>query len=213
MKSYITFKWIQAIFIFSFSVLFCILSFRKPVPLSGYRFFFVVVPVFFAASLLFDLLFWKRRKEREEFLAAQAMTDDLTRLPNSPALRRQIAALSGSVLSDDTACVIITFENIHRLNRTYGHKAGDITLGEFGDILRVASADLCFTGRKGGRTFLSIFQGNASEHAALFLKRVERGVEIHNETRGLLPISYHAALSCNEHLHYVSIYDLIKIRK
>ena len=107
---------------------------------------------------------------------------------------------------------MISFDNIHRLNRTYGHEAGDAVFREFADILRVSAEDLCFIGRKSGRTFLAIFRENSHEKTELFLERLKRGVEIHNETNGLLPITYHAEAAYNDELHYVSIYDLIKIR-
>ena len=84
--------------------------------------------------------------------------------------------------------------------------------GELGDILAVSASDLGFIGRKSGRTFLALFEGNAREKAALFQKRLNRGLEIHNATTGLLPITCTIRLTHNDELHYVSIYDLVKLR-
>lgn len=206
MKYYTALKWIQGLLIvIYFSVFFTFTSNIYPI----FLFFGLILCLVF---LTVDLICWKQSKDKEQHLLLLTLTDSLTGLPNSSALRKKIEDLSFSLLDDDMVCVIISFENIHSLNRTYGHKAGDITMHEFGEILSVASSGLCFTGRKGGRTFLSIFEGNARSKSELFLKRLARGVEIHNKTNGLLPIAYHAGTACNEEFHYASIYDLVKIR-
>lgn len=211
MKYYTAFKSMQGIFMILFFSVFIIFS-SKSTYKNGYLFFLFSGLIICLAFLALDLVCWKQCKKREYHFALMTLTDSLTQLPNSSAVRQKIIGLSHSLLDDDTACVIISFENIHKLNRTYGHEAGDATLHEFGEILCVASSDLCFTGRKGGRTFLSIFEGNARKKADLFLKRLERGVTIHNEAAGLLPISYSVKTVCNEEFHYASIYDLVKIR-
>lgn len=159
-----------------------------------------------------DLVSWRRLIKKEERLTLLIQTDLLTRLPNSCALRQELAQLSETVLDDDISCAVISFDNIHRLNRTYGHQAGDMVFGELGDILAVSASDLGFIGRKSGRTFLALFEGNAREKAALFQKRLNRGLEIHNATTGLLPITCTIRLTHNDELHYVSIYDLVKLR-
>ena len=57
-----------------------------------------------------------------------------------------------------------------------------------------------------------VSERNAREKAALFQKRLNRGLEIHNATTGLLPITCTIRLTHNDELHYVSIYDLVKLR-
>lgn len=212
MKFYVVLKWLQGFLTISLFSLFCFFS-SKTDGTSGIHLLFAFSGLILClAFLILDFSCLKKCESNEQHLALMSLTDSLTGLPNSFALKKKIEYLSESLLDDDTACVLITFENIHQLNRTYGHAAGDTTLREFGEILRTASSDLCFTGRKGGRTFLSIFKGNAQENAGLFLKRLEHGVAVHNETTGLLPISCSTRIACNKELHYASIYDLVKIR-
>ena len=212
MKSYRALKWIQGIFIVFFFMAFCILLRAEHFLSTEYSIFLFSGLFGCLAFLAFDLISWNRQNKKEQRLFQLAQTDALTRLPNTSALKNELVKLSETVLEDDISCAVISFDNIHRLNRTYGHEAGDAVFREFADILRVSAEDLCFIGRKSGRTFLAIFRENSHEKTELFLERLKRGVEIHNETNGLLPITYHAEAAYNDELHYVSIYDLIKIR-
>lgn len=212
MKSYRVLKWIQGIFIVFFFMTFCILLRAEHFLSAEYSIFLFSGLLGCLAFLAFDLISWNRQQKKTQTLSLLAETDTLTRLPNTSALKKELMKLSETILEDDISCAVISFENIHKLNRTYGHEAGDTVLREFADILRISAEDLCFIGRKSGRTFLAIFQGNSHEKTELFLKRLKRGVEIHNGTNGLLPIILHAEVAYNDKLHYVSIYDLIKIR-
>ena len=185
MKLYTALKGIQGIFaVFFFLVLLWLSSDGAVSPL-GCRLTILSGFVMTFVFLGLDLVSWRRLIKKEERLTLLIQTDLLTRLPNSCALRQE---------------------------RTYGHQAGDMVFGELGDILAVSASDLGFIGRKSGRTFLALFEGNAREKAALFQKRLNRGLEIHNATTGLLPITCTIRLTHNDELHYVSIYDLVKLR-
>lgn len=212
MKSYAALKWIQGILIFFFFLSFGILYGAEHI-LSVRVSLFLFSGLFGCLVFLaLDLISWHRQKKREQTLSMLANTDALTLLPNTSALKKELVKLSDSILEDDIACAVISFDNIHCLNRTYGHDAGDTVFREFGDILRVAASDLGFISRKSGRTFLALFRENSHDKTELFLKRLRRGVEIHNETNGLLPITYQAQTAYNDELHFASIYDLIKLR-
>ena len=212
MKLYTALKGIQGIFAVFFFLVLLWLSGDGAVSPLGCRLTILSGFVMTFVFLGLDLVSWRRLIKKEARLTLLIQTDLLTRLPNSCALHQELAQLSETVLDDDISCAVISFDNIHRLNRTYGHQAGDMVFGELGDILAVSASDLGFIGRKSGRTFLALFEGNAREKAALFQKRLNRGLEIHNATTGLLPITCTIRLTHNDELHYVSIYDLVKLR-
>lgn len=213
MKSYIFFKWIQVIFLILFYIAFIFLiDTQKKLPVYDLFFLFSGL-IFFLIFWSLDMFCWIHYKRKEQDLILNAGMDSLTGLPAASLLKQELTRLSGSVLCDDISCVIITFDNIHHLNRTYGHSVGDIVLKEFADILRDAALDMGFIARKSGRTFLALFHENSHTNTDLFLQRLKTRVETHNHTSGLLPISYLASVSYNDELHYASIYDLIKVRK
>ena len=213
MKSYIFFKWTQVIFLILFFIVFMFLTDTQK-KLSVYDLFFLFSGLLsFLIFWSLDMFCWIRYKRKEQDLILKAGMDPLTGLPAPSILKQELTKLSCSVLCDDISCVIITFDNIHHLNHTYGHPVGDIVLREFADILRDSALDIGFIARKSGRTFLALFRENSHTNTELFLQRLRTSVEIHNHTNGLLPISYLASVSYNDELHYASIYDLIKVRK
>ena len=62
-----------------------------------------------------------------------------------------------------------------------GDKRG---IRRFGDILREASAGLCFVGRNGGTKFLALFENCDENSIPAFLDRVRAGVERYNARAG-----------------------------
>lgn len=211
MKSYLFFKLTQVIFIILFFIIFLLSSFIVPLHSAYYLILLFSGMLFFLLFWTLDMIHWNHHKKSEKKPSTSDL-DPLTELPSSAFLKQELTKLSLSVLCDDISCVTIIFDNIHLLNRTYGHSVGDIVLKEFGDILRNSVPDTGFIGRKSGRTFLALFREAPHTNTELFLQNLKKGVEIHNRTQGLLPIFYHTSVSHNDELRYASIYDLIKLR-
>ena len=117
MKSYRALKWIQGIFIVFFFMAFCILLRAEHFLSTEYSIFLFSGLFGCLAFLAFDLISWNRQKKKEQRLFQLAQTDALTRLPNTSALKNELVKLSETVLEDDISCAVISFDNIHRLNR------------------------------------------------------------------------------------------------
>ena len=210
MKLYTALKGIQGIFaVFFFLVLLWLSSDGAVSPL-GCRLTILSGFVMTFVFLGLDLVSWRRLIKKEERLTLLIQTDLLTRLPNSCALRQELAQLSETVLDDDISCAVILL-TYPRLNRTYGHQAGDMVFG-------VTRGYPCGIGVRPGihgakrRTFLLCLRETPAKRPPFFQKRLNRGLEIHNATTGLLPITCTIRLTHNDELHYVSIYDLVKLR-
>jgi diguanylate cyclase len=88
----------------------------------------------------------------------QALTDDLTGLPNRRALGRQIAAELAT--GRPTALLLIDLDGFKELNDTLGHQVGDLLLEQLSARL-AASAESDFFARLGGDEFALVLSGCA----------------------------------------------------
>ncbi len=201
MKSYFYLKCLQ----FLLFLFICLFSFLTE---TTVLFFFLLSFGFF--FFISDIIFCHHMKKVQHQILARSYTDYLTRLPNQSALKLELLTLSGSVLDDNIACITIYFDNIHQLNRIYGHKVGDAVFRDFAAILKDSAADLCFIGRKSGNKFLAIFKHKIHENSECFLANIAKAVQTYNRTPGVLPIQYHTEAIYNDEAHFASIYDLIK---
>ena len=109
----------------------------------------------------------------------QALTDDLTGLPNRRALysalertlhpttprRRQDDLLPAP--TGDAALLVIDLDRFKELNDTLGHAAGDVLLCQIGERLRPILSPECLLARLGGDEFAILLGGSPATDAAI----------------------------------------------
>ena len=108
----------------------------------------------------------------------------MTGFANRASCDDVIDLYSDKPLPDSIGCAMLELSNIRQINDAAGHRAGNQAIRRFGDILREASAGLCFVGRNGGTKFLALFENCDESTIPAFLDRVRAGVERYNARTG-----------------------------
>lgn len=119
---------------------------------------------------------------RINLLEAENITDPLTKVYNRRYLDRRLDeevarskryALSLSVL-------MLDIDHFKRVNDTYGHQAGDVTLSSVSSLLKSSLRDLDVVARYGGEEFLIICTNTNIHGAALVAERTRKLIESHS---------------------------------
>jgi len=92
-------------------------------------------------------------------MAMQAMSDELTRLPN----RRYFRQLLDGQWQPGRALLMIDLDFFKRINDTFGHDAGDRVLQDFARVLHEACPPGGWVARLGGEEFAMLLRGDADE--------------------------------------------------
>jgi diguanylate cyclase (GGDEF)-like protein len=109
----------------------------------------------------------------------QALTDDLTGLPNRRAFQRELQRLTDEALleGESLGLMIIDLDGFKELNDTLGHHAGDLVLGQLGPRLRSAVRGGDFLARLGGDEFAVLMPGlNGAEAATVAAERLRAAI-------------------------------------
>ena len=126
--------------------------------------------------MVFDL---SERKQLEETLARQAMTDPLTGLGNRRYLQDQAAMeiararRSGAPLS----LVAIDLDHFKRINDEYGHDVGDLVLQAFAKTTKQLLRDGDVLCRMGGEEFAVLLPDTTREQAMQVAERLRQALE------------------------------------
>ncbi|MEH2558023.1 diguanylate cyclase (GGDEF)-like protein/PAS domain S-box-containing protein [Bradyrhizobium algeriense] len=98
-----------------------------------------------------------------DLLQKQAVTDELTGLPN----RREFLEVMEKVLESDEqlAVLMLDIDYFKKVNDTYGHDAGDEVLRVLSKIGMAASRKMDVFARWGGEEFVAALPGLDAEHA------------------------------------------------
>src|SRR5262249_51874043 len=110
-----------------------------------------------------------------EQLAAQARTDNLTKLGNHRAfqddLTRTIAQRTAS--STPFTLMAIDLDGLKRINDTKGHPAGDAHIKKVADCLKTVVSDAGTVYRTGGDEFMVLLPGRRAWHALTMAGKIE----------------------------------------
>lgn len=106
-------------------------------------------------------------KERQEWeQRIDAMTDELTGLPNRRALFEAADALCHKDLKDEPISVLLfDLDHFKATNDGYGHETGDLVLKLFARKLSERLDGACIVARLGGEEFAAILPGAGPEEA------------------------------------------------
>jgi diguanylate cyclase (GGDEF)-like protein len=110
----------------------------------------------------------------------QAMTDPLTGLYNRRGLEVQAALLFGQAHEHGEAVslAVLDLDFFKRVNDTYGHDIGDLTLQHFTDILRQNLRHKDLLVRWGGEEFVLVLYGSDLRASKEVLKRISVSLRI-----------------------------------
>ncbi|GAB4369873.1 MAG: hypothetical protein Kow00114_29900 [Kiloniellaceae bacterium] len=112
-------------------------------------------------------------------LAAEALSDELTGLPNRRAfvdeLERVHAAVRRSAVP--AAIAVLDLDRFKRVNDSYGHAAGDATLRRVAEVLRETLRGEDFLARIGGEEFALILRATDLTVAGRVAERMRERVE------------------------------------
>lgn len=107
----------------------------------------------------------------------QALTDNLTKLPNSLALANNLDERMGSRDADPFAVHFIDVDRFKHINDSLGHDVGNTVLSELSANLKKAVGDAGFVARFGGDEFVVLQNSTLTETQAVdFAKRIGSAV-------------------------------------
>lgn len=114
-----------------------------------------------------------------ERVAEQAVTDELTGIPNhrhfSEWIEREVARVER--FGGELSLVLLDVDNFKAVNDTYGHLRGDRVLEELGQILRIELRGIDETARYGGEEFVLALPQTGSDGAIEVAERLRGRIE------------------------------------
>ncbi|MDI5921177.1 diguanylate cyclase [Halomonas sp. LR5S13] len=127
-------------------------------------------------AMVFDL---SERKQMEETLARQAMTDPLTGLGNRRYLQDQAAMEIGRAKrsGEPLSLIAIDLDHFKRINDTYGHDGGDLVLQAFARQARKLLREGDVLCRMGGEEFAVLLPNTPKAQAMQVAERLRTALE------------------------------------
>lgn len=116
---------------------------------------------------------------RIDILEAENITDPLTKVYNRRYLDRRLdeEVARSKRYSIDLSILMIDIDYFKRINDTYGHQAGDVTLIALCSVIKTALRDPDVIARYGGEEFLVICTNTGIAGAALVAERLRQLIE------------------------------------
>jgi len=113
------------------------------------------------------------RKAKELRLAAEAMTDPLTGLPNRRAFTAAIDRRMNDRREDSEDCIaVFDIDRFKHVNDRYGHDAGDAVLRTFAEVVLRVVRESDTVARIGGEEFAVLFAATAVPQALIICDRL-----------------------------------------
>ncbi|MBI5436539.1 MAG: GGDEF domain-containing protein [Nitrosomonadales bacterium] len=118
---------------------------------------------------------------RISLLEMENITDPLTQVYNRRYLDRKLEeeVARSKRYSLDLSILMLDIDHFKRVNDTYGHQAGDVTLSTFGSLIKTALREMDVVARYGGEEFLIICVNTAIDGATVVAERLRHLVESH----------------------------------
>jgi len=117
--------------------------------------------------------------ELHEMVAEQAVTDELTGLPNNRRFRRWIATevARAERFGHDLSLLMLDIDDFKKVNDIHGHLQGDEVLRAIGTVLREESRGIDEPARYGGEEFAIGLPETGLDGAVEFAERVRERIE------------------------------------
>lgn len=116
------------------------------------------------------------RKAREDQLAAAALTDPLTGLPNRRALHASLPTRASSRAQEASCIALIDLDHFKRVNDAFGHDVGDEVLCSLARIAKYVMRKDDLIARIGGEEFVVLLPRTSIEEAMVICDRLRQEV-------------------------------------
>ena len=108
-----------------------------------------------------------------------SLTDSLVQLPNRRQLDFFLEMEFNAAQRGRPLCfVLFDLDHFKSYNDTHGHRAGDLALIEFANVLRHETRSMNLAARYGGEEFAAVLSSTAMVGARAYAERVRRRVEL-----------------------------------
>ncbi|HEY0963781.1 MAG TPA: diguanylate cyclase [Pseudomonadales bacterium] len=126
------------------------------------------------------LFMYKRSRDMASKLHAQAVTDELTQLPNRRAIMEHGTREWHRTLraKEPFSCMVLDVDHFKGINDNFGHAAGDAVLCELAFVLHTILRQSDVVGRVGGEEFVLMAAGADARHALALAERIRTRVEL-----------------------------------
>ena len=116
--------------------------------------------------------------QRNQYLSEVADRDELTRLANRAAFRREGRDMTSQATLNKSALslVILDVDHFKTINDTHGHLAGDLALQHLAEIMRTTCRDSDVVARWGGEEFAILLRAADVHGAQAFAERLRQSV-------------------------------------
>jgi diguanylate cyclase (GGDEF)-like protein/PAS domain S-box-containing protein len=137
----------------------------------------------YIASLVWSIVTQKRADEKiqnlNEKLAALALVDELTKLPNRRAffLRGAEEVNRSKRYQSPLSMLMLDIDRFKSINDTYGHARGDMALQCIARVLREQVREVDLPGRLGGEEFGILLPNTRLEEALVIAERIRKSIE------------------------------------
>lgn len=130
--------------------------------------------------LMLVLFMYKRSRDMAKKLHAQAVTDELTQLPNRRAIMEHGTREWHRTLRSQEAfsCMVLDVDHFKTINDNFGHGAGDAVLCELAFVLHTILRQSDMIGRMGGEEFVLMAAGADARQALALAERIRTRVEL-----------------------------------
>ena len=115
----------------------------------------------------------------EQSLLQDALKDPLTGLYNRRGLELQTRRFNKRSVDNSYSIIALDIDHFKRVNDAWGHKVGDIVLGEVASIMRDTVRDIDCVARIGGEEFVILLPTMREDTALQIAERIRTRIEIH----------------------------------